>query len=128
MLLKKDNCGFDFKQFLIGLEGMFGVVIVVMLWLLLGIVDCVVVWVGFFLLIVVCVLLLYCEDVFGEVFEGFEVLLQLCFDVVLYLLFDVCVLLVQDYVWYVLIEVVVDCVIVDILCECIEVVVVVVFE
>jgi len=74
--LKKDNRGFDLKQLLIGSEGTLGIVTGAVLKLEPAIADRRVLWAGVTSLGAARQLLLHCQDVAGDMLEGFEVIAQ----------------------------------------------------
>jgi FAD/FMN-containing dehydrogenase len=74
MPLKKDNCGFDLKQLLIGSEGTLGIVTAATLHLLPEIGGRTVAWAGLASILDARRLLLACEAAAGDFLEGFEVL------------------------------------------------------
>ena len=106
--LKKDNRGFDLKQLLIGSEGTLGIVTAATLRLVPAIADRIVIWAGLPTLQAARTLLLFCEDIAGDMLEGFEVLPQACLDAVVGHLPTARAPLTGPHAWHALIEVVAD--------------------
>lgn len=104
--LKKDNCGFDLKQLLIGSEGTLGIVTAANLRLLPAIGERVVAWTGLGSIGDARRLLLHFERALGQELEGFEVVPQHCLDAALAYLPDARAPLAEPHPWHALVELV----------------------
>lgn len=102
--LKKDNRGFDLKQFMIGSEGTLGIVTAATLRLLPALAARQVLWVGLGSITAARELLLLADKLAGEVLEAFEVLPLHSHHAVLAHVRGARSPLAEDHAWYALIE------------------------
>ncbi len=102
--LKKDNRGFDLKQLLIGSEGTLGIVTAATLRLLPELGGRTVAWAGLASIARARALLVACEEVGGEVLEGFEVVPSQALAAVLRHVPGSRAPLAGDHAWHALIE------------------------
>ncbi len=106
--LKKDNRGFDLKQMFIGSEGTLGIVTGATLRLIPALADRRVIWAGVESIHKARELLLHCEEVAGNLLEGFEVIPEHCLIAVLDHLPGARSPLENAHPWYALIEIAAD--------------------